>query len=428
MDNALANPLTAEDSPLDNTAANDLATERPARLSSDMSYEEFLDWYEGSGIQNQYETYRETKGWDEWTGDAAPPYERNEAGRYVNENGEELFYYTGPDYETEYRNGAGLNADADYMTMADIEAKYNEDTVLNRVFDSVEQYTAYIRDRQDLIDQGVIMDKWEKENQLWNDPFFRRRDGRGGPNADAMADILKAETQRREQAEWDANAQLADKYGIEQTITDTNGNILVWNGSGYSLKERYKEDDKWGRNLSIMAGGAIISAALGPALAGQLGAAAGKAAASAISNMATQFIKNGEVDWESAILSAATAYGGAQLSESLAGSGVLGGIGDSITEFGDSIMSGGGNILQSALQAGGMSLVTQLVNEGEIDWKDAAIAAAIGGGTAALQNFLSDIGKPDAQGEVLEEITVTAQRKGTLVGEGLYQLDNGTVI
>ena len=428
MDNALANPLLEESNPLANTAANDLATDRPARLSPDMTYDEFLDWYEGSGIQNQYSTYRETKGWDEWTGDSAPPYERNEAGRYVNEDGEELFYYTGPDYETEYKNGAGLNADADYMTMADIEAKYNEDTVLNKVFDSVEDYKAYIVERQDLIDQGVIMDKWEQENQLWNDPFFRRRDGRGGPNADAMSDILKAETERREGAERDANMALADKYGIEHTITDTNGNTLVWNGSGYSLRERYKEDDKWGRKLSIMAGGAIISAALGPALVAQLGPVAGKAAASAISNLATQFVKNGEVDWEQAIMSAATSYGGAKLSESLAGSGILGEVGGKITEFGDSIMSGGGNILQSALQAGGMSLVTQLVNEGELDWKDAAIAAAIGGGTAALTNFLSDIGKPEAEGEVLEEIKVTAQRKGTQVGEGLWQLDNGTVV
>ena len=126
--------------------------------------------------------------------------------------------------------------------------------------------------------------------------------------------------------------------------------------------------------------------------------------------------------------SAATSYGGAQLSDALAGSGVVGQLGSQITEFGDSIMSGGGNILQSALQAGGMSLVTQLVKDGEIDWKDAAIAAAIGGGTAALQGFLSDIGKPEAEGDVLEEITVTAQRKGTQVGEGLWQLEDGTVI
>ena len=263
MDNPLDNPLIgeghqpleAEPNPLANNAANDLAAERPVRLSSDMTYDQFLDWYEGSGIQGQYQSYRASKGWDEWTGDAAPPYERNEAGRYVNENGEELFYYTGPDYETEYKNGAGLNADADYMTMADIEAKYNEDTVLGNVFESVEDYKAYIIERQDLIDQGIIMDKWEKDNQLWNDPFFRRRDGRGGPNAQAMSDILKAETQRREQAEVDAYAQLNDKYGVETTITDTNGNTLVWNGSGYSLKERYKEDDKWGNKLAWAAAG-----------------------------------------------------------------------------------------------------------------------------------------------------------------------------
>ena len=124
-----------QDSPLSNTVASDLASDRPARLSSDMTYDEFLDWYEGSAMQNQFNTYREARGQGEWDPDSAAPYDRNEAGRYVNEDGEELFYYTGPDYETEYKNGAGLNADADYVTMAEIEAKYEEDTVLNKVFE-----------------------------------------------------------------------------------------------------------------------------------------------------------------------------------------------------------------------------------------------------------------------------------------------------
>ena len=322
MDNALANPLLEDSNPLANTAANDLATDRPARLSSDMTYDQFLDWYDGSGIQNQYSTYRETKGWDEWTGDSAPPYERNEAGRYVNESGEELFYYTGPDYETEYKNGAGLNADADYMTMADIEAKYNEDTVLNKVFDSVEDYKAYIVERQDLIDQGVIMDKWEKENQLWNDPFFRRRDGRGGPNADAMSDILQAETERREGAERDAYAQLNDKYGVQTDIVDHNGNKLRWNGSGYSLIERYKEDDKWGNKLAWAAGGAMLTAALGPALTGALGSTAGSAAASAISNSAMQLMQDGKLSLQEAVMAGATAALGDVVANQL--EGVLG--------------------------------------------------------------------------------------------------------
>ena len=80
------------------------------------------------------------------------------------------------------------------------------------------------------------------------------------------------------------------------------------------------------------------------------------------------------------------------------------------------------------MQAGGMSLVTQLVQSGDIDWKDAAMAAAMAGGTAALQGFLANIGKEGSESDVLQEIQVTAKHKGTLVGEDMYQLDNGTVI
>ena len=128
----------------------------------------------------------EAKGWD-WDARVRPDYERNEAGRYVNESGEELYYWTGPDYDTEYKNKAGLNADADYMTMADIKAAYEEDKLLKQTFESWDQYQSYIVERQDLIDQGVIMDKWERDAQLWNENGGLP--GRG-PNSDALNAIL----------------------------------------------------------------------------------------------------------------------------------------------------------------------------------------------------------------------------------------------
>jgi len=443
---ALNNPLT-DSNDIDDPFANEVAANanadsginletqfpdgspRPERLTEDTTYEEFLQWFEGSAIEDAMEDYYSHRSGEmNALNENSPGYERNEAGRYVNENGEDLFYYTGPDYEDEMKNGAGLNATADYVTMADIEAKYNGDDVLKRTFGSVEKYKSYIMDRQDLIDQGVIMDKWEKSNQLWHDTFMRRRDGRGGPNAQYIADIITAERQRVESAEQAAMQGLADSYGIETNITDTNGNQLRWNGSGYSLIERYKEDDKWGRKLSFAAAGYILTAGLAPVLSGSLGAAGGKAAASAISNLASGYMQSGELDWGSALMSAVTAYGGQALTDSLSGSGLLGSLGDKIETFGDELFSGGGDILTSALQAGGMSLVTQLVTDGEIDWKDAAMAAAIAGGTAALQGFLSDIGKEGSEAEVLQEIEVTAKHKGTLVGEDMYQLENGTVI
>ena len=84
-------------------------------------------------------------------------------------------------------------------------------------------------------------------------------------------------------------------------------------------------------------------------------------------------MQNGDADWVSAILLTMLLWRHSYLRPWL-------GDGWSLIRLQSlvSIMSGRGNILQSALQAGGMSLVTQLVNDGEIDWK----YAASGGGIA----------------------------------------------
>ena len=191
---------------------------------------------------------------------------------------------------------------------------------------------------------------------------------------------------------------LLEETGIPLQYTNDDGDVFNWNGTGYS--KDYKVDDSiqigtinkllLGGALGFLAGPLIISA-----LTPTLGIAGAKAATSAITGLAKSYMTDGELSWEDALMSAALSYGGSELSGALEGSGVLGDIGSKITEFGDDIANGGGDILTAALQAGGMSLVTQLVNEGEIDWKDAATAALISGGTTALTSYLSGIGKSD---------------------------------
>lgn len=324
--NAFANPLTeapqeedlfvnevamnaaADSGTADLSAQASVESSRPDMLSADTTYEEFLAWFEGSGIKDAMEDYYSYRpGLMNALDENTPGYERNEAGRYINENGEALFYFTGPDYNTEYKNGAGLNADADYLTGAEIKSAYDDDRVLQETFGSFDKYWSYINDRQNLIDSGQLFDRWSAVNQLWSDTFMRRRDGRGGPNGQYIADIITAERQRVEAEQRSLNEQLLQQYGIQTNITDTNGNQLRWNGSGYALIERYKEDDKWGRKLSFAAAGAILTAGLSPALTGLLGSTAGSAAASAISNSAMQLIQDGKLSLSEALMAGATA-------------------------------------------------------------------------------------------------------------------------
>ena len=220
-----------------------------------------------------------------------------------------------------------------------------------------------------------------------------------------------------------------DKYGLETSYTGSDGAVYEWNGGGYTITQNGTDMGSMvlhGLALGIL--GAGISAGIAPALSSVLGSAGGKAASSAIVNLAKQYMTTGELSFEDALLSAALSYGGSELSDALNASGVVSDLASQFEQVTGDLVSNGGDILKSALTAGGMSLVTQMVKDGEIDWKDAALAAAMAGGTTALQGFLADIGKPDAEGEVLEEIKVTAQRKGEQVGDGLWKLDDGTVV
>ena len=365
------------------------------------------------------------------------PYNTDENGVMYNDDGERVYFYQGSQesangtqdnpsemdkygdagYYDNVRIGA-KRAQGKFLTQAQIEEQWNGGE-MNQFRDAhpdmdFDTYWSYIEERQGLIESGELSNGLRPtDEEFWSE------DGEWLGN-DAYSDDLNNE----------AYTALLDKYGIKGKYYDEDGNGYVWNGSGYTKIYDVPKADF--RDYALMATSAVAGLVAGPAIASALtptlGAAGAKAASAAIVNMAKQYVTTGELDWGDALLAAATSYGGAQLSEALNGSGVIGDIGSQINDFGNSLMEGGGDILSAALQAGGMSLVTQMVQEGEIDWKDAAIAAAMAGGSAALKGFLADIGKEGAESEVLEEITVTAQRKGTQVGEGLWQLDDGTVI
>jgi hypothetical protein len=293
-------------------------------------------------------------------------------------------------------NGKALNPSGQWMTEEQIRNRWDSNEGMN-VFKkanpnmSVDDYMSFVKESTALQAQGI------------------KRLGEGGLSAEYQA--------------------LYDKYGVATEYTDSSGNRYDFNGGTYT-----KTVDGVDMGSQILHGavlgilGAGISAGLAPVLTSALGPAGAKAASSAITSLAKQYMMTGDISFEDAMLSAALSYGGSQLSDLIEGSGVLSDLSSQFDSVAGDLVSNGGDILKSALTAGGMSLVTQMVKDGEIDWKDAAIAAAMAGGTTALQGFLADIGKPDAEGEVLQEISVTAQRKGTQVGEGLWQLDDGTVI
>ena len=135
------------------------------------------------------------------------------------------------------------------MTLSDIKSAFEQDRVLQQTFGSWDNYSSYIAERQNLVDTGQILDRWEQDSQLWDEQFLRALGNRGGPNAQQISSVIQDEMNRRNNVEAGVQTDLNNQYGIQSTIIDTNGNELAWNGSGYSLIER--PDDNLGRTLAI---------------------------------------------------------------------------------------------------------------------------------------------------------------------------------
>jgi hypothetical protein len=230
--------------------------------------------------------------------------------------------------------------------------------------------------------------------------------------------------------------EVYDRYGVQTKYEGKDGALYEFNGGGYTITRN--PVDKTSGLLTGVALGIItagVGAALAPAISTAMGVsgAAGQAASSAILNMAQQAMLTGDIDFKDALMSAAISYGGAQLGDALEGSGVLSEIGDSVSEtvgkF-EELISTGNSIADAAIKAGGMSMLTQFVMTGEVDIKQAGLAALMAGGAEAFSEWQASM---EAAGQAptaddLQEIVVEAERVGTNVGEGMTQLDNGLVI
>jgi len=375
-----------------------------------------------------------------------PKYFVGDDGQFYNEDGEKVYYWSpsgeGAEAEQSDRKAALRYEDAvsgngtyggNYYTMDEIKKGWDNDMAQFRAAHpnmDWETYQAYITERQGLIESGEMGDGIIPLEDISNTYVDARNDPAAAYQGDV--DFFLGNYSPLDELENEAYLGLMEKYGIKTGYQGGDGSVYQWNGSSYTRIWEQKKKNEFAAVMDIVAmtmltvvGGQALGAAF---QAAGMSSASAAAAGKAVVNLAGQYMTTGELDFGDALLAAALSYGGSEMQSMLGNSGVISDLTSKVAEFGDTLATNGGDVLNAALRAGGMSLVTQLVTEGEIDWKDAAIAAAIGGGTKALTNFLSDVGQSGAESEVLEEIKVTAQHKGTLVGEDMYQLEDGTVI
>ena len=333
------------------------------------------------------------------------------------------------------------------MTESELLQEFEDSGQLQQQFGSFENYMGYIKDSQEWVQSA----DWMLANPTYRpgdieSAVIQGEDIRFKPGEQEQVEqnISQDRVNARQSGyqQWmNEGADILEKWGIKDTIYNEDGDQFKWTGSGY--QKTVKVDDHAG--FADYAKGALISIAstalTGSVLGGPLtslfqgagmSSAAASAASQAITNIAAQAIAGGDVDVKGALISAAIGYGGTSLGDIINNSseidGVLGSIVSSANEGLaklEALIETGIPIADAAIQAGGLNMLTQLVSTGDIDLEQAAIAALIAGGSEAVNQLAVASGQ---SADDLQEITVTATKKGTQVGDNAYMLENGTVI
>ena len=378
------------------------------------TYDEFLEWFPGSGLEQQMMSLYEIQG-KKYEPRPSPGYERNENGRYINSDGEELYFWSPSRVDKEYGT-AGRMADADYKTKADIEQSFNSDSMLKESFGNFNNYFSYINQRQDLIDEGVILDPWEQEAQLWDETVINTVQSKGGPNALAIGQVINAERERRQSIQSDASSNLMSQFGIQNEMMDSDGNKYVWSGTGWQLNESAPKQNII-KTLGVAVGQAIMTAALTPLV--------GPTAASAIASSTAQFMMSGDISIGDSLKSAALGYAGGQFSQAIQKTEIAQTITEQMSNTAGSL-SAGSPLAQAALESAGTNVLTQLVTTGEVSIEQAAMAAVMSPLDNALKDLASEL--DTSEDNLLEEVVVEAKRVGEDLGNGNYLLETGAVI
>lgn len=254
-------------------------------------------------------------------------------------------------------------------------------------------------------------------------------------------------------------AELNASYGIDPNGTWTNddGDSFQWTGSGM-VKTNKIDDHNWDKlafGLAVGLAMGPIGASLGSALTGVAGMSSGMASAAgkAIASSMAQLIQNGEVDPTQALTAAVSGYfaenGISGTLEDLGVNvgelteGVFGPVQEQLTNF-QQLVSTGVPIVDAAVQAGGVNMLTQLVLTGEVDVASAASAALQAGGAVAVQQFINSVDFPQEQkdefaawleqDDELQQAFIDGDVKDpflnpnyTTIGDGLMQNSNGDV-
>ena len=329
-------------------------------------------------------------------------------------SGDRLYDYTNQ-RETGDASNLYWNNYSQQLTEDELRAKFNakDNGQLREAFGSFDNYLAYMDERQDLIDAGELKADWWNTGVALIDPTSLGReagmDDRGLETTIVQEGVNQAEQGYAAQA--DLQNGLYQKYtGNSGAWYNNDGDKFEWNGTSFVKTAKVDDHNMGPVVLGLVAAG--LTAGAESALAGGISTALGTGTTA--TQLASTTIAN----------VAKAALTGGDLGDALVSSLVTGGL----------ELSGATDILNNMVATGNASIDTilgdvvkagtqELILTGEVTpatLVQAGLVSSIKEGVNYIQEALSP--------EQLQEVVVTATKKGQDLGNGNYLLDTGAVI
>jgi hypothetical protein len=329
------------------------------------------------------------------------------------------------------------------MTEDQIRKEYQDSGQLQDHFGSFDSYMTYIGESQDWVQSAEWMmanPEYEKGEREWL--YNNREDVMYRPGErDELQNKIQTDISLARQnayALWlNEGAELMDKWGLNRTIYNDDGDKFKWTGSGY--QKTYKVDDHAGVGdyikTAIVTGAALAAT---PALASALGGIGGAALPAGLAGPSAPLIGGKLATGLAAGATSAATQGlltGSIDPKSVLASAVVGGInpgGKLAEKFGQATGTGVNivpdNVVGGFLQGAGNSVVSQGIAEGDVDLKSALIAGGLGAGTKAITDLFDDTSQHSIESK-MRQISAERSAQGlpSLPADELYDAAVGAL-
>jgi len=283
------------------------------------------------------------------------------------------------------------------MTEQELRQEFEDSGQLQQQFGSFDNYMGYINDSQEWVQSADWMlanpnyRPSDIESAVIEGEDLAFKPGQKEKVTEKISQDISNARQSGYQQWMNEGADILQKWGIQDTIYNDDGDQFKWTGSGYQKTIKVDDHASFADYATALTKSAVAGLLTGAVVGPALGTSTlGKAGTAGISNVAGQLATTGKVDPLAAVASGITAgiNPGGMLAENFG----------QATKIGTNIVPS--NVVGGFVQGATNELISSAITEGKLDLEGALVSGLIDAGVNAASDLLSDASNNSIESEM----------------------------